>query len=99
MIKKKSSKSSKLTLGIIGIVIGAVAVGAILAVVWWNFVALKGANNNVPYDIPPYDDTPGTINSFEECAAAGNPVLESYPEQCVAGGKTFVRDTRLDIQR
>lgn len=32
---------------------------------------------------------PTSINSFEECVAAGNPVMESYPEQCAAGGKTF----------
>lgn len=25
---------------------------------------------------------PTTITSFDECVAAGNPVLESYPEQC-----------------
>lgn len=31
------------------------------------------------------------ITTFEECAAAGNPVRETYPEQCVANGKTFVR--------
>ena len=30
------------------------------------------------------------INSFAECAAAGNPIMESYPEQCRANGKTFV---------
>jgi hypothetical protein len=31
------------------------------------------------------------INSFEECAAAGNPVMESYPRQCrTADGKHFV---------
>lgn len=30
------------------------------------------------------------ITSFEECAVAGNPVMESYPRQCRAGGKTFV---------
>lgn len=29
------------------------------------------------------------INSFAECVAAGNPVMESYPEQCAAGGRTF----------
>lgn len=33
-----------------------------------------------------------SINSFEECAAAGNPIMESYPEQCSANGKTFTRD-------
>lgn len=30
------------------------------------------------------------IDSFEECAKAGNPVMESYPAQCRANGKTFV---------
>ncbi len=30
------------------------------------------------------------INSFDECVAAGNPVMESYPRQCRADGKTFV---------
>ncbi len=33
------------------------------------------------------------ITSFEECVAAGNPVMESYPEQCsTPDGKHFVRD-------
>ncbi len=32
------------------------------------------------------------INSFEECVAAGNPVMESYPRQCNAGGKTFTEE-------
>ena len=30
------------------------------------------------------------ITNFEECVAAGNPVMESYPRQCRAGGRTFV---------
>tara|TARA_B100000508_G_scaffold31981_1_gene24596 strand:- start:34622 stop:35248 length:627 start_codon:yes stop_codon:yes gene_type:complete len=32
------------------------------------------------------------ITSFEECVAAGNPVMESYPRQCSAAGKTFVEE-------
>lgn len=36
--------------------------------------------------IPPPESE---IDSFEECAAAGNPVMESYPRQCSANGKTF----------
>lgn len=33
------------------------------------------------------------INSFDDCVAAGNPVMESYPEQCrTPGGKHFVND-------
>lgn len=32
------------------------------------------------------------ITSYEECVAAGYPVMESYPEQCaVPGGSTFTR--------
>lgn len=30
------------------------------------------------------------IDSFAECAAAGYPIMESYPRQCRAGGKTYV---------
>jgi hypothetical protein len=32
------------------------------------------------------------ISSFDECAAAGNPVMESYPRQCRAQGRTFVEE-------
>lgn len=32
------------------------------------------------------------IDSFEECVAAGFPVMESYPRQCTANGKTFAED-------
>lgn len=31
-----------------------------------------------------------TINSFADCVAAGNPVMESYPEQCNADGRNFI---------
>ncbi|MFP3949496.1 MAG: hypothetical protein ACLFUZ_00170 [Candidatus Micrarchaeia archaeon] len=40
----------------------------------------------------PSESTPLEINSFEECAAAGYPVMESYPERCNAPGVgTFTR--------
>lgn len=31
-----------------------------------------------------------SVTTFEECVAAGNPVMESYPRQCRADGRTFV---------
>lgn len=38
--------------------------------------------------------SPPDIATFEECVAAGYPVLEIYPEQCrVPGGATFTRVT------
>jgi hypothetical protein len=30
------------------------------------------------------------VNSFDTCIAAGNPVLESYPEQCVHEGQSYI---------
>ncbi|HLC96580.1 MAG TPA: eight-cysteine-cluster domain-containing protein [Candidatus Nanoarchaeia archaeon] len=38
------------------------------------------------------------ITNFEECVAAGNPVMESYPRQCSANGQTFVEDISGDSQ-
>lgn len=35
------------------------------------------------------EKTPTEITNFEECIAAGNPAMESYPRQCKAGEKTF----------
>ncbi|QQG37529.1 MAG: hypothetical protein HYS26_02755 [Candidatus Kaiserbacteria bacterium] len=37
-----------------------------------------------------------SINSFDECAAAGYPIMESYPEQCrTPDGRTFVNERQL----
>ena len=42
--------------------------------------------------IPDEEKPASTINSFEECVAAGNPVMESYPRQCNANGQTFAEE-------
>ena len=39
------------------------------------------------------------ITTFEECVAAGNPVMESYPEQCRAGGETFIRHIGNEVEK
>ena len=40
------------------------------------------------------------INSFEECAAAGYPIMETYPDQCRApDGRVFVRELQADGSR
>lgn len=39
------------------------------------------------------------INSFEECAVAGYPIMESYPEQCrTPDGKIFVRKILIEAE-
>jgi hypothetical protein len=36
------------------------------------------------------------ITNFEECIAAGNPAMESYPRQCRANDQTFVEELEED---
>lgn len=39
-----------------------------------------------------------SIGSFEECALAGYPIMESYPEQCrTPDGRTFVNDKQIPV--
>lgn len=41
-----------------------------------------------------------TITSFEECAAAGYPIMESYPEKCqTESGQLFVRDIGNELEK
>jgi peptidylprolyl isomerase len=41
-----------------------------------------------------------SINSFEECVAAGNPVMESYPRQCrTEDGRLFVEDIGNELEK
>lgn len=47
---------------------------------YWSLTHHKGAD---------------AITSFEECAAAGNPVQESYPRRCSADGTTFTENVTI----
>ncbi len=38
-----------------------------------------------------------TITSFAECAAAGNPIMESYPRQCRFDDNTFIEDVSRPV--
>lgn len=38
-----------------------------------------------------------TVTNYDECEAAGYPVLESYPEQCSDGQTTFVNQFDADV--
>ncbi|HRN90104.1 MAG TPA: hypothetical protein PK543_00250 [Candidatus Saccharibacteria bacterium] len=58
------------------IIVGAILVLVLVAVV--IFAYLKTPNSK--------------ISSYDECVAAGNPVMLSYPPQCSANGKTYVQD-------
>jgi len=38
------------------------------------------------------------VNSFDECVAAGNPVMKSYPRQCRSEGILFVEDISIKCE-
>lgn len=46
----------------------------------------------------PVDPAIAEIDSFTECADAGYPIMESYPEQCrTPDGRTFVNEAQTEI--
>lgn len=56
------------------LVIALLAVVGVIIVIWFAWIR--------PEEEP--------IDSFEECRAAGYPIMESYPPMCaVPGGKTY----------
>lgn len=58
------------------IIIGAILVLVLVAVVAFAYLKTPTAK----------------ISNYDECVAAGNPVMLSYPPQCSANGKTYVQD-------
>jgi len=61
----------------------------------WSYA--RGGCDSIDDVINPRDSSnedSSTINSFEECAAAGNPIMESYPQQCrdPKSGNTFTEE-------
>jgi hypothetical protein len=44
-------------------------------------------------------ETTVVITNFQECADAGNPVMESYPRQCSYGGETFVENIGNTLEK
>ena len=53
-----------------------------------------------PEYIPPVALEPEQqITNFEECVAAGNPVMESYPRQCQANGQVFTEEIGNELDK
>jgi len=57
------------------------------------FIALVAGGGVVIWTVVNTPADSEAITSFEECTAAGYPVMESYPRQCkTSDGRTFVED-------
>lgn len=53
---------------------------------WWQYSEDK-------------EETQSSITDFDSCAAAGNPVAESYPRQCTSeDGRHFVEEIEEPIE-
>lgn len=72
----------KIKITLLAIIVGLLALLGVFA-----FINQKNTQgNNVASDV---------INNFEECAEAGYPIMESYPEQCkTPDGRTFAREVK-----
>jgi hypothetical protein len=46
-----------------------------------------------------YEEMKKRISNFEDCIAAGNPAMESYPRQCRANNQTFVEDIGNELEK
>jgi hypothetical protein len=55
-------------------------------------VDLKNPIDQKDYEIQ-FIITQPTVTTFKECLTLANPIIESYPRKCRAGGITFVEDT------
>jgi len=81
----------------------------IIAIFVIGFVVILAAGG-VVYYLKFYQETPPvnnenqnvpvvTVTNFEECVAAGNPVMESYPRQCRAGEKNFTEYIGNELEK
>ncbi|MDZ7786148.1 MAG: hypothetical protein U5L95_03440 [Candidatus Saccharibacteria bacterium] len=80
-------KTDKRVHKVVSTVILVIVVG-IVAMLWY----LSSVEDNITRtDVPEITDTSETeVTDFASCVEAGNPVMESYPEQCSANGVTYV---------
>jgi len=64
---------------------------AILGIVMISFVISYIENREI--------DQVESINSFDECIAAGYPAMESYPRQCKTDDKSFTEDIGNELEK
>lgn len=58
-------------------------------------------NDDLPFGdtVMPENVPEVVVESFKDCMAAGNPVMESYPRQCRHEGEVFVEDVGNIIEK
>ena len=63
------------------------------------YAILRFVNNQLASShIEPWEASQD-VNSFEDCVAAGNFILESYPHQCIHDGINYVEDIGNELEK
>lgn len=82
---------TRLVIFVIGLVVIFAAGGAVYYYKFYKTTPpVSNENQNVPVS---------AITNFDECAAAGNPVMESYPRRCSANGQTFTENIGNELEK
>ena len=72
--------------------LGGVLIGAVIAALMLIFLVIN-------YDREQKEFTTSQIKSFEDCAAAGYPIAESYPRQCIVpNGPSFSENININVE-
>lgn len=72
-----------------GILVAIILLALVGAIAWAWYTSVSNKK-----------DEQRNISNYEECAEAGYPIMESYPEQCVTDdGRTFVRDVSEEVRQ
>jgi len=82
---KKQTPLTKQQMNIVYLLVG-------LLVIWILIVLITGSGRVDMFGLRGWIACQRGINNFEECIAAGNPAMESYPRQCNACGQHFVEE-------
>lgn len=73
----------------------------VIVLILLGYIATLFVKTEEPIDIAENGDDEGEIivTNFRECVAAGNPVMESYPRQCIHEGENFTEYIGNELEK
>lgn len=92
--KNQSGSSDTITMLILSAIVGVIFIGVVF--VWQEIKTDQTINGLLTSKVN--DSKQVVIENFEDCVAAGRPILESYPRQCIsASGQILVEDLKEQV--
>lgn len=65
---------------------------------WNDLIENADSINNQTWEIQEQIKEGARVSNFNECINAGNPIMESYPRQCIHNWQNFVEEITWEIQ-